>query len=83
MLANFLLDTPLIVHHGMSDDEIEELWCVTYARAKMTQAFLDQTIDPETYLDFMEQTGIDGGELLDVAEENLEFAIKDGISLEL
>ncbi len=47
----------------------------------MTQAFLDGIVDVESYLDFMAESGIEPGELLDTAEENLDFAIKDGIVL--
>lgn len=82
MLANFCLDTPLVVTPGMDDEEIEALWRATFQRAKMTQAFLDRQIDVETYLDFMAQAGYEPSELLDVAEENLEFAINEGIFLE-
>jgi len=81
MLVNSLLDTPLILHPGASEDEIEALWRETYTRAKMTQAFLDRQIDAETYLDFMAQCGYEPTELLDTAEENLQFAINQGIQL--
>jgi hypothetical protein len=82
MLVNFCLDTPLIVEPGMDDQEIDELWRLTFERSKMTQAFLDRKIDAVAYLDWMEQSGIDAAELLDTAQENLEFAISDGIVLE-
>jgi len=81
MLVNSLLDTPLILQPGASDDEIEALWRETYTRAKMTQAFLDREIDVETYFDFMAQCGYEPAELMDTAEDNLDFAIKEGIEL--
>jgi hypothetical protein len=82
MIANYLLDTPLIVLPGMDDEEVEALWQQTYQRSKMTQAFLDQAIDVETYFDFMAQQGYEPSELLDTAEENLAFAIAQGLYLE-
>lgn len=82
MIANDLLDTPLIVLPGMGDEEIEALWQSTYRRAKMTQAFLDREIDVETYFDFMAQEGYEPSELLDAAEENLAFAMQQGLVVE-
>lgn len=82
MIANDLLDTPLIVLPGMGDEEIEALWQSTYRRAKMTQAFLDREIDIETYFDFMAQEGYEPCDLLDTAEENLDFAIQQGLVIE-
>jgi hypothetical protein len=82
MIANTLLDTPLIVLPGMNDEEIDVLWQQTYQRSKMTQAFLDQQIDVETYFDFMAQCGYEPEELMDTAEENLEFAIAQGLVIE-
>lgn len=82
MIANDLLDTPLIVLPGMNAEEIDALWQQTFERSKMTQAFLDGTIDVETYFDFMAQQGYEPSELLDTAEENLEFAIQQGLDLE-
>lgn len=82
MLANALLDTPLIVLPGMDDEEIDALWQQTCQRSKMTQAFLDQAIDVETYFDFMAQCGYEPEALMDTAEENLEFAIAEGLVIE-
>ena len=82
MLVNALLDTPLIVLPGMDDAEIDALWNATYQRSKMTQAFLDRAIDVETYLDFMAQSGYEPEDLLDTAEENLGFAMQQGIVIE-
>lgn len=82
MLANALLDTPLIVLPGMDDAEIDALWNATYQRAKMLQSFLDGEIDVETYLDFMAQQGYEPEDLLDTAEENLAFAMQQGLALE-
>ncbi|MBW4475128.1 MAG: hypothetical protein KME45_32825 [Stenomitos rutilans HA7619-LM2] len=82
MLANDLLDTPLIILPGMDDEEIETLWQQTYQRAKMTQAFLDREIDIETYFDFMAQAGYEPCDLLDAAEENLDFAMQQELVLE-
>jgi hypothetical protein len=82
MIANDLLDTPLIILPGMNDEEIDALWVATFTRAKMTQAFLDGAIDVETYLDFMAEQGYEPSELLDTAEENLDFAIQQGLVIE-
>jgi hypothetical protein len=79
MLANALLDTPLIVLPGMTDDEIDALWNATYRRSKMLQAFLDRQIDAETYLDFMAQEGYEPEDLISTAEQNLDFAIQQKI----
>jgi len=82
MFANDLLDTPLIILPGMDEGELEALWVETYQRSKMTQAFLDQVIDVETYFDFMAQAGYEPSELLDAAEENLDFVMQQGLELE-
>lgn len=82
MIANDLLDTPLIILPGMDDEEIDALWLQTYQRSKMTQAFLDRQIDAETYFDFMAQQGYEPEELISTAEENLEFAIAQGLVIE-
>lgn len=83
MLASALLDTPLIVLPGMCEEEIDALWLQTWRRSKATQAFLDREIDVETYLDCMAENGIEPAELLDAAEENLDFVIYQGIPVEL
>lgn len=77
-----LIDTPLIVVRGMSEAEIEELWFQHCLRARMTQGFLDKNIDAETFLDFLAEQNYDPGEVLDTAEENLNWAIKSGIIVE-
>jgi hypothetical protein len=82
MLANALLDTPLIVLPGMDDAEIDALWKATYQRSKMLQAFLDGEIDVETWLDFMAEQGYEPEDLLNIAEQNLDFAIQQGIVIE-
>ncbi len=82
MLANDLLDTPLIVLPGMDEEEIEALWQQTYRRSKMTQAFLDREIDAEAFFDFMAEQGYEPFELLEAAEDNLEFAIAQKIVVE-
>ncbi len=81
MEARFLLDTPLIVSPGMSDQEIDFLWQQTYLRSLMTQRFVDGVIDVETFLDFMAEQGYEPCELLDQAEENLAYAQAEGINL--
>lgn len=83
MLANWLLDTPLIVVSSMSQEEIDFEWDRAYSRSKMTQKFLDREIDVETYLDFMAEQGYEPTDLLGAAEENLEFAIAQSIPIEL
>jgi len=82
MLANALLDTPLIVLPGMDDAEIDAFWQATYQRSKMLQAFLDGQIDVETWLDFMAEQGYEPEDLLNIAEQNLDFAIQQGIVIE-
>lgn len=78
MISNWLLDTPLIVVSGMSEAEIEEEWDRAVKRSQMTQQLIDGAIDWETYLDFMAEQGYEPAELLDVAEENLDFAMQEG-----
>lgn len=77
-----LIETPLIVVRGMSEAEIEELWVQHCLRARMTQEFLDKNIDAETFLDFLAEQNYDPGEVLDTAEENLNWAIKSGTTVE-
>lgn len=81
MLANWMLDTPLIVIDGMTESEINEEWERCVARSKMTQQLIDGHIDWETYLDFMIEQGYEPADLLDAAEENLEFAQDEGLVL--
>jgi hypothetical protein len=82
MLASRLLDTPLIVVPGMDEATIEAEWNAMIERSRMTQKLIDGLIDWEVYLDFMAQAGYEPTDLLNQAEENLEFAIKDGLEIE-
>lgn len=82
MLASKLLETPLVVTPDMSDDQLEAEWLAMLQRSKLTQQLIDGQIDWEFYLDFMAQQGYEPAELLDTAEENLEFAIKERIFVE-
>lgn len=82
MDANQLLDTPLIILPGMDDQEIDALWLQTYQRSKMVQAFLDRQIDAETFFDFLAQQGYEPEEVLNTAEENLEFAIANRLVIQ-
>ena len=82
MDAAKLLDTPLIIVPGMSDADIDAEWNAHVERVRMTDMFLAGEIDPEYYCDFMAQQSIDPEELLDAAEENLEFAIAEGLVIE-
>ena len=80
--AKWLLDTPLIVTQDMSEADIKIEAEKSVQRALMTQQFIDGEIDVETFLDFMAQQGYEPEELLDVAEQNLEFVINEGIEIE-
>jgi hypothetical protein len=82
MNAAKLLDTPLIIIPGMSDEEIESEWNAMIERSKMTQNLIDGNINWECYLEFMHEQGFEPVELLDQAEENLEFAIREGLIIE-
>ncbi len=82
MLAAKMMETPLIVVPGMSDQEIEAEWNLHIQRSRMTQRLIDGLIDWEAYLDFMAEQGYEPSELLSQAEENLDFAIKEGLILE-
>ena len=82
MLASKLFETPLIIVPGMDEATIEAEWQLMVKRAEMTQAFLDRKIDIETYFDFMIEQGYEPSDLLDQAEENLQFAISEGLELE-
>lgn len=82
MLAGKLLDTPLIVLPGMSEAEINAEWELHCQRSRMTDQFLHGEIDPEVFFDFMAEQDYDAEELLDQAEENLEFAIREGLLIE-
>lgn len=77
-----LLDTPLIISPEMSEIDLEVEWNAMVLRSKMTQKLIDAEIDWETYLDFMAQQGYEPTELMDAAEENLDFAIREGILIE-
>ncbi|MBW4465669.1 MAG: hypothetical protein KME07_09545 [Pegethrix bostrychoides GSE-TBD4-15B] len=50
---------------------------------QVTQKLLDKEIDWEFYFDFMAESGIEPEELIDTAQGNLDFAIKENIILEL
>lgn len=79
MLASRLLETPIIITNEMSQEEIDHEWELMLERGRMTQKFVDGEIDPETYFDFMAQQGYEPAELMEAAEENLEFAQAEGI----
>jgi hypothetical protein len=82
MLAARLFDTPLIVVPGMDEATIAAEWDAMIQRSHMTQKLIDGLIDWETFLDFMAQQGYEPTDLLDQAEENLDFAIREGVELE-
>ncbi|QYO62784.1 hypothetical protein [Leptolyngbya sp. 7M] len=82
MLAASLIETPLIITAGMSDEELAAEWDAMVRRSKLTQQLIDGQIDWEFYFDWMAQHGYEPAELLDTAEENLEFAIKEEIFIE-
>lgn len=78
-----LIDTPVLILPGMSDAEIDAEWDLHVQRQKMTDKFLSGQIDPETYFDFMAQNGYEPEELMDDAEENLDFVISQGLVIDL
>lgn len=82
MLASRIFDTPLIVVPGMDEATIAAEWDAMIERSKMTQKLIDGQIDWEVYLDFMAQAGYEPTELLTQAEENLDFAISEGLVIE-
>lgn len=82
MRVSSVLDMPLIIQKGMSDEEIEELWMQHCLRARMTEEFLNRTIDAETFLDLLAEQGFNVGEVLTTAEDNLSFAASHGLILE-
>ncbi|NJO79169.1 MAG: hypothetical protein HC827_12040 [Cyanobacteria bacterium RM1_2_2] len=82
MLAAKLFDTPLIIVPGMDAATIEAEWNAMVERSRMTQRLIDGLIDWETFLDFMVQAGYEPAELLQQAEENLDFAIREGLEIE-
>lgn len=77
-----LIDTPLIVVPDMTEADIDAAWDEHVQRVRMTDQFLAGTLDPETYLDFMCEQGIEPEEVLDQAEANLEFVIHEGLIIE-
>lgn len=81
MLVNKLLETPILVTPAMCDDEFETEWDAMIQRSHLTQQLIDGGIDWEYYLDWMSEHGYDAGDLLTTAEQNLEFAQKEGIQL--
>ncbi|NDJ16784.1 hypothetical protein [Myxacorys almedinensis] len=66
----------------MTDADIDTQWDLHVLRVQMTDGFLQGTIDPETYFDFMAQQGYEPEQLMDDAEENLQFAIQKGLKIE-
>jgi hypothetical protein len=82
MLAAKLFDTPLIIVPGMDEATIEAEWNAMVERSIMTQRLIDGLIDWETFLDFMAQAGYEPADLLQQAEENLDFAIREGLEIE-
>lgn len=82
MLASDLLDSPVVICPEMSEADFLKEWEAAKARSRMTDLLIQGRIDWETYLDFMAQAGYEPYDLLDAAEENLEFAIREGIVIE-
>lgn len=80
--AKWLMDTPLIVTQDMSEADLQIEAEKSMKRAIMTQHFIDGRIDVETFFDFMAEQGYEPAELLEQAEENLQFVIKEGIAIE-
>lgn len=83
MLASLLMETPVIFTGNACQSEIDALWQQMEIQQQFTQKLLDKEIDWEFYFDFMAQSGIEPEELIDTAQENLDFAIKENIILEL
>lgn len=82
MLASDLLDTPLVICPEMSEADFSREWQLAKQRSQMTDLLIQGRIDWEVYLDFMAQAGYEPCDLLDAAEANLEFAIREGIVIE-
>lgn len=81
MQAAKLFDTPLIIAPNMSDEELQAEWDAMIQRSLVTQSFIDGKIDVEYFFDWMAQHGYEPSELICRAEENLEFAINEGLEL--
>lgn len=83
MRANLLLETPAIYTGHASEAEIEAEWAAMQERSRVTQLLIDGKIDWEYFFDWMIQHGIEPAELIDTAQENLNWAIQQGIFIEL
>lgn len=77
------METPVIIAGTACQGEIDELWRQMQIQQQVTQKLLDKEIDWEFYFDFMAESGIEPEELINTAQENLDFAIKENIILEL
>lgn len=82
MLASDLLDTPIVICPEMSEADFSREWAAAKQRSRMIDLLIQGRIDWETYLDFMAQAGYEPCDLLDAAEENLQFCINEGIVIE-
>ena len=83
MRANLLLETPAIYTGTASEAEIDAEWAAMLERSRVTQLLIDGKIDWEYFLDWMIQNGIEPEELIDTAQQNLDWAIQQGIFIEL
>lgn len=78
-----LIETPVIYTGNTCPEELDQLWAEMEQRQALTRKLLDGAIDWEFYFDFMAQSGIEPEELIDTAQQNLDFAIAQGIPIEL
>lgn len=65
-----------------SEADIEAEARRMFQRSTVINDFLEGKVDAETFLDFLVEEGYDSTEVMDQAEENLEFVMNNGIVLE-
>lgn len=81
--ASQLLETPTIITANVCQSEIDADWQLMIQRQRLTQQLLDHQIDWEYYFDWMIQHGYEPEELIDTAQQNLDWAISQGIEIEI
>ena len=77
-----LLSDQLILSPAVGDQELKELANAHFKRQKSTLNFLERKITAEEFLETIYELGEDPEHVLEVAESNLDFVIRNGIELE-
>lgn len=83
MEATRLMDTPLIILPDMSNADIDALAAEAWARTCLLQRVLDGKASWEEYLEMLFEHGIDSEEAIETAQNNLSYAITEGMWIEL